>query len=73
MELFEPDWGVNEDPIENVEITQVLLYYDRPDVKLFKKLCKEGIKDKFSDFINQGSISELLLILLKEKYGNESV
>lgn len=73
MKLFEDDWGEDNSPIEDCDITQVIFYFSKPDANLFKKLCKIGIKDKFPDYINDGNISEFLLMLLKEKYGNVQV
>lgn len=69
-ELYEPD----ESPIEDTAITQIILYLDAPDAKEFKRLAKIAMRDKWpTTFSEEGNISELLFILLKEKYGNENV
>lgn len=70
MKLFDDDWGEDNSPIEDPEITQVIIYLGAEDAKLFKRLAKEGMKVEFPDYIKDGNISELLLKLLKEKYAN---
>lgn len=71
MKLFEDEWGVDNSPIDNTEITMTILYFSSEESKLFKNLCKKGIKIEFPDnFQEKGNISDLLLILLKQKYGN---
>lgn len=71
MKLFDDDWGVDNSELDKTEITTTLLYFSSEELKLFKALCKKGIKKEFgSDYIIKGNISDLLLIILKEKYGN---
>jgi len=71
MKLFDDDWGVDNSPIDNTEITTTLLYFSTEELKEFKKLCKKGIKAEFgNDYQNKGNLSDLLLIILNEKYGN---
>lgn len=73
MELFEDDWGINDSPLENVEITTTILYFSKQELSDFKKLCKIGIKEYFGDdYQEKGNISDFLLKILKEKYGNKS-
>lgn len=71
MELFEQEWGIGSKEKDETEITSTLLYYSTIELKEFKKLCKKGMKEVFEDPIKDGNISDLLLILLKEKYGND--
>jgi hypothetical protein len=71
MKLFEDDWGVDTSPIDNTEITTTMLYFSSDELKLFKKLCKKGIEYEFKDeYQSKGNLSDLLLIILNEKYGN---
>lgn len=69
MKLFEDDWGVDNSPIENVEITTTMLYFSRQELKEFKTLCKKGIKKEFGqEYQQKGNLSDLLLKLLKQNY-----
>jgi len=71
MKLFEDDWGVDNSPIENVEITTTMLYFSRQELKKFKTLCKKGIKKEFGqEYQQKGNLSDLLLKVLKEKYND---
>jgi hypothetical protein len=71
MKLFEDDWGVDNSPLDNTEITTTLLYFSTEELKTFKSLCKKGIKKEFGvDYQQKGNLSDLLLIVLKEKYEN---
>ena len=71
MKLFEDNWGVDNSPIENVEITTTMLYFSRQELKEFKTLCKKGIKKEFGqDYQQKGNLSDLLLKVLKEKYND---
>jgi len=69
MKLFEDDWGVDNSPIQNVEITTTMLYFSRQELKEFKTLCKKGIKKEFGqEYQQKGNLSDLLLKLLKQNY-----
>ena len=46
MKLFDDNWGVDNSPIEDVEITTTILYFSRTELKEFKRLCKKGIKQE---------------------------
>lgn len=71
MKLFEDDWGVNDSPIDSTEITTTILYFSKEELKEFKSLCKEGMKKEFSEeYQTKGNISDFLLIILKQRYGN---
>jgi hypothetical protein len=70
MSLFDDDWGQGNTEVDNTEITSTLLYFSTAELKEFKKLSKIGMKDKFPDPIKDGNVSDLVLILLREKYGN---
>ena len=69
MKLFDDEWGVDDSPIEDVEITTTILYFSRLELKEFKALCKKGIKKEFGeDYQQKGNLSDLILKLLKQKY-----
>ena len=71
MKLFEDDWGVDNSPIDNTEITTTMLYFSTQELKEFKALCKKGIKQEFAEqYQTKGNLSDLLLIILRQKYGN---
>jgi len=71
MKLFEDDWGINNDPIDNTEITTTILYFSKEELIQFKKLCKEGIKKEFGlEYQQKGNLSDLLLKILNEKYAD---
>jgi hypothetical protein len=71
MKLFEDDWGIDNSPIDNTEITTTLLYFSTEELKEFKALCKKGIRKEFNEqYQVKGNLSDLLLIILREKYGN---
>lgn len=69
--LFEDDWGVDESPLDNTEITTMLLYFSTEQQQEFKELCKSGIKSMFGeDYQQKGNLPVFLLTLLREKYGD---
>lgn len=70
MKLFEDEWGEDNSPIYDPEITQVIFYFSAENAKEFKKNAKELMKEYFPDYINDGNLSDLLLTLVKEKYEN---
>ena len=49
MKLFDDERGVDNSPIEEVEITTTMLYFSRQELKEFKQLCKKGIKQEFGE------------------------
>jgi hypothetical protein len=71
MQLFEYDWRENNSEIDDTEIVTMILYFSKEELKQFKKLCKIGIKIEFGeDYQQKGNVSDLLLKILNEKYGN---
>ena len=71
MQLFEQDWGVDNSPPDDTEITTTILYFSKQELAQFKKLCKVGIKKEFgADFQQKGNLSDFLLKLLNDTYGN---
>jgi hypothetical protein len=71
MQLFETDWGVDNSAIDNTEITTTILYFSKEELQQFKKLCKVGIKNEFGiEYQQKGNLSDFLLKILNEKYGN---
>ena len=71
MQLFEPDWGVDNSAPDNTEITTTILYFSKGELQQFKKLCKVGIKNEFGvEYQQKGNLSDFLLKILNEKYGN---
>lgn len=72
IKLFEDDWGVDNSPIENTEITTTILYFSEEELKLFKNLCKKGIKKLYKqEYQQKGNLSDFLLQTLTEIYGKD--
>ena len=72
MKLFEDDWGVDQSPLDNTEITTTILYFSEQELKLFKALCKKGIRELYNeDYQQKGNLSDFLLNILKQRYGQE--
>ena len=71
MNLFADDWGKGNDVPDNTKITTTILYMSTDELKEFKALAKKGIKEMFGEEYKQkGNLSDFLLNVLKEKYGN---
>ena len=71
MELFEQDWGVDNSPLEEKEITSTILYFSKEELATFKALCKKGMKVEWPDnYREKGNLPDLLLKILEQKYGN---
>lgn len=71
MKLFEDNWGIDNSPIDETEITTTILYFSKEELKQFKKLCKVGIRFEIGEEYQQkGNLSDFLLKILKQKYGN---
>jgi len=70
MKLFEDNWGVDNSPVDETEITTTILYFSKQELRQFKKLCKAGIKIEFNEEYQQkGNLSDFLLKILNERYG----
>jgi hypothetical protein len=70
LQLFEQDWGIDNSPLDDTQITTTLLYFSKEELKEFKKLCKTAMKKEFDiDYQTKGNLSDLLLKVLKENYG----
>jgi hypothetical protein len=71
MQLFEDEWGVDDSPTDNTEITTTLLYFSKDELATFKALCKKGMKSMYGDEAQtKGNLSDFLLTLLNHNYGN---
>lgn len=71
LSLFEPDWGVDNSPIDQTEITTTILYFSKEELKEFKALCKTAMKREYPlQFQKEGNLSDLLLKILREQYGS---
>lgn len=68
--LFEYDWGEDNSPDDNTEITTTILYFSKEELVKFKTLCKTGMRDMFgTDVMDKGNISDFLLNTLENLYG----
>lgn len=71
MQLFEDDWGVDESPPDNTEITTTILYFSKEELAEFKALCKSGMRKMYGTDVNtKANLSDFLLTLLKTNDGN---
>lgn len=71
MQLFETEWGLDNSPIDNTEITTTILYFSKDELIKFKHLCKIGIKIEFGqDYQQKGNLSDFLLKILAQRYEN---
>lgn len=74
MKLFEDEWGVDNSPVDNTEITTTILYFSTDELREFKRLCKVGIRKEFNEgFMQKGNLSDFLLLILKQRYENTQV
>lgn len=65
--LFDDDIPKNESPLQDVNITTMLLYMSEEENKEFKALCKEGIKKLFpDDYREKGNLTDYLLHLIRK-------
>lgn len=70
LQLFEQDWGIDNSPLDTTQITTTLLYFDKEELKEFKRLCKIGMKAEFgNDYQQKANLTDFLLILLGKNYG----
>jgi hypothetical protein len=69
--LFEDDWGIDESPADNTEITTTILYFSTDELRRFKQLCKTGIRKEFKEqYMQKGNLSDFLLLILEKQYGD---
>jgi len=72
MKLFEDDWGIDNSPLDETEITTTILYFSTDELKQFKRLCKIGIKQEYNrKKKKKGNLSDFLLLILKRHYGQD--
>ncbi len=70
MKLFKDDWGVDNSPPDNTEITSTMLYFSTNELKDFKRLCKVAMKKEYGEQVfEKGNLSDLLLLILS-RYEN---
>lgn len=66
-DLLEPDYGINQDPVDDTMITQILLYLDNKDVEEFKIRSKRLMKKYWPhSYREEANLSDLLLKLLRD-------
>lgn len=68
MGLFDDDWPENNEPVDDTKILMTILYFSEDESKMFKKLCKKGIREMYgSAAIEKGNISDFLIKVLQER------
>lgn len=73
LTLFEDDWGVNNDPVDRTEIVTTILYYEKEELRAFKKLCRTGMKKMYGDAAKEKNVPDFLLDLLKTHYDGQNL
>lgn len=70
-EMFEPEWGEDNSPIDReTNIRQKLLYFSDNEHKEFNQLCKVGMKIEYPENFQESNQSDFLLKILRKLYGN---
>lgn len=72
MELFSNLPKKIDSVPQDVDITNTMLIYSTAELKEFKQLCKAGIKEEYGENYQNGNFSDLILNLLREKYGKKA-
>lgn len=71
MKLFEDDWGEDNSPQDDTQITTTILYYSEAELKEFKRLCKKAmIAEHGAQAQDKGNICDIILNLLRKTYGD---
>ena len=71
MELFKDDWGIDQSQQDDTKITSTILYFSEDELAEFKILCKKGMKKEYGEKVmEKGNLSDFLLLILNDKYGN---
>ncbi len=74
MKLFEYQFPKNEEPKDDTEITNALLYFTHANRDKFKKLCKKGMEEEYTrEELKTANISDFLLYILKKNYGETEI
>lgn len=69
--LFDTEITKDESPIQDLDITTLILYLSTTELKEFKHLCKEGMKKMLPEtYRDEGNVPDLLLKLLREYANN---
>jgi|TARA_B100000900_G_C20578150_1_gene716232 hypothetical protein len=74
MKLFEYEFPKNEEPKDDTEITNALLYFTHANRDKFKKLCKKGMEVEYNkEELKTANISDFLLYILNKNYGEDKI
>jgi|TARA_R100000479_G_scaffold14568_1_gene5650 hypothetical protein len=74
MRLFEYEFPKNNEPVDDTEITNALLYFTHANRREFKRLCKKGMEVEYSkDELKTANISDFILYILKKNYGETKI
>lgn len=72
MNLFEPQFNVDQSPPDDTRVTTVLLYYSEEEAREFKRLCKLGMLHMYPTTFRDSNVSDFILTLLKKVYGENN-
>ena len=64
---FEDFLEVDNNPLDDTQITTTLLYYSKEELKEFKALSKALIKKHYPDNYTEGNISDLILKIFRNE------
>lgn len=70
QDLLEPDYGVNEEPLEASDINQYILYFNDEEFPEFKTLLKRAMRTEFPVSFQQANVSDTLLLILRKHYSD---
>ena len=74
MKLFEYQFPKNEEPKDDTEITNALLYFTHANRDEFKRLCKKGMEVEYTkEQLKEANISDFILYILKKNYGETEI
>lgn len=72
LKLFEDDFGKDESPEDDTEITTTILYFSENELAEFKRNAKQAMRIIYgSEASKKGNISDVLLHVLK-KFNDEN-
>jgi len=69
--LFDLDIKENNEPIDDTEISTVLVYMSNEDYAIFKKLAKKTLEHMYPDDYRNKNACDLIIHLLN-KYAHEN-
>jgi hypothetical protein len=73
LDMFEPEYGIDDSPKDDTRIIQIILYFDEPEITEFKELAKIAMRAEFTDYTSKANLSDLFLFILKKHYDTKRI